>query len=49
LRARSGVFDFRLPTLRPTVRPRLSELGVPPDVGERILGRTMGRIRSVYD
>jgi hypothetical protein len=35
--------------LRTTVRTRLSELGVAPDVGERILGHTMGKIRSVYD
>jgi integrase len=49
IRERSGVSDFRLHTLRTTVRTRLSELGVAPDVGERILGHTMGKIRSVYD
>lgn len=49
VRERSGVSDFRLHTLRTTVRTRLSELGVAPDVGERILGHTMGKIRSVYD
>jgi integrase len=49
VRDRSGVSDFRLHTLRTTVRTRLSELGVAPDVGERILGHTMGKIRSVYD
>jgi integrase len=49
VRRRSGVSDFRLHTLRTTVRTRLSELGVAPDVGERILGHTMGKIRSVYD
>jgi integrase len=49
VRERSGVTDFRLHTLRTTVRTRLSELGVAPDVGERILGHTMGRIRSIYD
>jgi integrase len=49
VRARSGVSDFRLHTLRTTVRTRLSELGVAPDVGERILGHSMGKIRSVYD
>jgi integrase len=49
VREQSGVSDFRLHTLRTTVRTRLSELGVAPDVGERILGHTMGRIRSVYD
>ena len=41
VRERSGVSDFRLHTLRTTVRTRLSELGVAPDVGERILGHTM--------
>lgn len=49
VRVQSGVSDFRLHTLRTTVRTRLSELGVAPDVGERILGHTMGKIRSVYD
>jgi len=49
VRQRSGVSDFRLHTLRTTVRTHLSELGVAPDVGERILGHTMGKIRSVYD
>lgn len=49
VRKRSGVPDFRLHTLRTTVRTRLSELGVAPDVGERILGHTMGKIRSIYD
>jgi len=49
VRQRSGVSDFRLHTLRTTVRTRLSELGVAPDVGERILGHTMGKIRSIYD
>lgn len=49
VRERSGVSDFRLHTLRTTVRTRLSELGVAPDVGKRILGHTMGKIRSVYD
>jgi integrase len=49
VRERSGVSDFRLHTLRTTVRTRLSELGVAPDVGERILGHTMGKIRSIYD
>jgi len=49
VRQRSGVADFRLHTLRTTVRTRLSELGVTPDVGERVLGHSMGRIRSVYD
>jgi integrase len=49
IRERSGVSDFRLHTLRTTVRTRLSELGVAPDVGERILGHTMERIRSIYD
>jgi integrase len=49
VRERSGVSDFRLHTLRTTVRTRLSELEVAPDVGERILGHTMGKIRSVYD
>jgi len=49
VRERSGVSDFRLHTLRTTVRTRLSELGVAPDVGERILGHTMGTIRSIYD
>jgi hypothetical protein len=45
----SGISDFRLHTLGTTVQTRLSELGVAPDVGERILGHTMGKIRSVYD
>jgi len=49
VRERSRVSDLRLHTLRTTVRTRLSELGVAPDVGERILGHTMGKIRSVYD
>ena len=49
VRERSGVSDFRLHTLRTTVRTRLSELGVAPDVGERILGHTIGKIRSIYD
>jgi integrase len=49
VRERSGVADFRLHTLRTTIRTRLSELGVAPDVGERILGHAMGKIRSVYD
>jgi hypothetical protein len=31
------------------VRTRLSELGVALDVGERVLGHNMGKIRSVYD
>jgi integrase len=49
VRERSGVSDFRLHTLRTTVRTRLSELGIAPDVGERVLGHSMGKIRSVYD
>ena len=49
MREPSGVSDLRLHALRTTVRTRLSELGVAPDVGERILGHTMGKIRSVYD
>jgi integrase len=49
VRVRSGVADFRLHDVRRTVRTRLAELGVTPDVAERVLGHVIAGIRRVYD
>ncbi len=49
VRRRSGVADFRLHDVRRTVRTRLAELGVTPDVAERVLGHVIAGIRRVYD
>lgn len=40
---------WRIHDLRRTVRTNLSRLGVPADIGERILGHVIGGIRGVYD
>jgi integrase len=49
VRARGGVTDFRLHDIHRTVRTRLAELGVTPDVAERVLGHVIAGIRRVYD
>jgi integrase len=41
--------DFTLHLIRHTVRSRMTELGVAPDIGERCLGHAIGGIRGVYD
>jgi integrase len=41
--------DFTLHLIRHTVRSRMTELGVVPDIGERCLGHAIGGIRGVYD
>jgi integrase len=44
------VSDFRLHDLRRTVRSRLPELGVTPDIAERVLAHSLGgTIRRTYD
>jgi integrase len=35
--------------LRRTVRTELSRIGVPPDIGEHVLGHVIGGVRGVYD
>jgi len=50
IRERTGIKVRRLlHTLRTTARTRLGALGVPGDIGERILGHAMGKIRRTYD
>jgi hypothetical protein len=41
--------DFTLHLIRHTVRSRMTELGVAPDIGEPCLGHAIGGIRGIYD
>ena len=41
--------DWRLHDLRRTARSGLSELGIRPDIGERILGHVIGGVAGIYD
>jgi len=45
----SCVTNYGLHDLRRTARTLMSRAGVPSDHAERVLGHTMGRIRSIYD
>jgi integrase len=40
---------WRLHDLRRTARSGLSELGIRPDIGERILGHVIGGVAGIYD
>jgi integrase len=46
---RARVSGWTAHDLRRTVRTGLSKLGVPPDIGERVLGHTLGGVRGTYD
>lgn len=49
VRERSGVDKWTIHDFRRTVRTNLSKLGVPADIGERVLGHAMPGVRPVYD
>jgi len=41
--------DWRPHDIRRTVRTNLSKLGIPSDIGERVMGHVIGGVRGVYD
>jgi integrase len=43
------IADWRLHDIRRTVRTNLSKLKIAPDIGERVIGHTIGGIRGTYD
>src|SRR5262249_4029845 len=45
----SGVSGWRVHDLRRTARTNFSRLGVPADIGERVLGHVIPGIRGIYD
>jgi integrase len=48
-RVGATIQGWRLHDLRRTARSGLSELGIRPDIGERILGHVIGGVAGIYD
>lgn len=49
LGAAEPIPGWRLHDLRRTMRTNLSKLGIPSDIGERVMGHVIGGVRGVYD
>jgi integrase len=49
IRNEMGVHDWAMHDLRRTAKTKMSELGIPPHVSEKVLGHKLGGVLAVYD
>jgi len=49
LRNEMGVYDWAIHDLRRTLKTKMSEMGIPPHVSEKVLGHKLGGMLAVYD